>query len=1213
MKAATGDTNVRRSMIRISIGEAGKSPQLLTYNQAAITLGRLAQHDLCLTGKGVSGTHCRISREGDVYYIEDLGSTNGTYVNRQRVQGRIPIGPHDDVVLAIYRLRVLADNESGVSATPLSGPLPVQPLTTSADGPMLATPGPRRGGPTGYVPPPTGAMSMPPQGPSRPPTGAMPMASSAPSMPPSGPSMPPSGPSMPPSGPSMPPSGYPMGGAPGQPPLGPGAPAGQGLRGSSPGGAMPPLLGGRPPALGGSGPSLVGSGPSPADIAWGREWELIDKLATAWLASGKSSRELLRGDKLAHARKWLAQGRTKRPSPKALHRDFILAGARAKTARTLGGTVVGMLVLGGIGVGGYAYLKSIPDEDPVGPDEVAVTRDLGGGAGPNEPKRVDKSDAVASAALTTAATTLVEEQPVLAALLAAEAAVRLPREEAGIDAPTFAVLRQALQALPGRPLRDHKGAVERVALSPDGRWAITAGGGGSDVRLWDLDKPGVPSPSSLNGHPRGLTGMRVSKDGRWLEAADADGLAMRWNLLDPDPASTSVRLEDHRSPISALDMSADGRWLVTGDEGGMVKVWDLDQPLPGAYTLPKGHAGKVTGVATNDDGTRVVSSGEDMTARNWRLSAGRSKKLVVVPHEEVPVTAVALAPDDRWAITGGVDGVVRLWSPTTTIPTLHWELLPGHKGAVSLLDVTADSSAAVSVAQDNDLWVWDLQAKVVSASSVRLPGHTGRILQLALYSPPAGVPKGRHVPTSAFTASADGTARSWDLEQRKAGAFSRIFSGHKGGVRSVAVSGDGQWAITGGADRTARVWDWQSLPLGGEASQELPRVGSASKVGRAHTAEVLAVGVDSFGRRIMTGGADGTARVWDMRHPTRLVTLPFKDLHTDRVRAVAVSPNDKWAASGDNSGDFVIWDMQADRPVGRPLSGHTGEIGAVAFTPDGHRMVSVSTDRTARVWTLSDDLERDVVVLPHDDEVGQLSIAGDGRWLLTGTITSALLWDLRGGMAAPEAILKGHEDDIKVVALDARGRWAATGSADRKVILYDLKKSTSKPVAKLRRHEGPIGVLAFHPEGRWLASGSDDKSIRLWNLQSTHPDEGSMVLAGHDGGITDLEWSSDGRWLVSASNDGTLRLWDTRKDYVAMVEEPVVLDGHAQKVVRQVALVTGERGMTHVISVSYDGTVRLWPLEGADLVPLACTAAGRRLTEDEWNEHVGGKYAPACK
>lgn len=969
---------------------------------------------------------------------------------------------------------------------------------------------------------------------------------------------------------------------------------------------------GRSPTVSGIG---SGVGPSAAEIAWGREWELIDKLATAWLASGKSGSELLRGEKLAHARKWLAQGRGKRPPPKPLHRDFINAGASRKLLRTLGGLMVGALLIGGLAVGAWQLSK----DKPVPPDDdylASMGADLGGGG--VKPKVADRGDAKASAALVAKASALVTEDPVLAVLLAAEAVVRLPRDEASPDAPAFFVLREALRDLPGRPLRGHDGAVERVALSPTGRWAISAGTGGGDVHLWDLEKAGVLSPSALNGHPRGLTGMQVSQDGRWLVTADADGLAMRWNLLDPDPASTGVRLEDHRAPISALDMSADGRWLVSGDESGQVKIWDLEPALPSAFTLPVGHTGKVTGVATNNNGSRVVSSGEDMTARNWKVTAGRAGKPVVVPHEEVVVTSIALAPDDRWAVTGGADGQVRLWSPTTRVPTLRWALLPGHKGAVSLVEVSADSSMAVSVAQDNDLWIWDLQAKVPSASSVRLPGHSGRIIQLALYSPPAGVAAGRHVPTSAFTASADGTARSWDLDQRKSGAISRVFSGHAGGVRSVAASGDGLWAITGGADRVARVWDWQSLPTGDAPSEaDLPRVGSASQVGRGHTAAVVAVAVDPFGRRMITGSADNTARVWDMRHPTRLVSLPLEDLHTDRVRAVAVSPSDRWAVSGDNAGRLVIWDIQADRPPGITLTGHSGEIGAIAFTPDGKQVVSVSTDRTARVWTLSEtpgSADDEVKVLAHDDEVIQLAIGGEGRWLLTGTLTSALLWDLQGSLDAPQQTFKGHEDDLKVVAVDPRGRWAATGSADRKILLYDLERLDGRATAKLRQHEGAIAVLAFHPQGKWLASGSADKSIRLWDLKSAHPDEGSVALAGHGGGITDLEWSLDGRWLVSASNDGTIRVWDSRKKHSEMAEGVIVLEGHtANTVVPQVALVSGERGLAQVVSVGYDGTARLWPLESAELLQLACTAAGRRLTEDEWVELVGGKYDSACK
>src|SRR5690606_34322935 len=217
-------------------------------------------------------------------------------------------------------------------------------------------------------------------------------------------------------------------------------------------------------------------------------------------------------------------------------------------------------------------------------------------------------------------------------------------------------------------------------------------------------------------------------------------------------------------------------------------------------------------------------------------------------------------------------------------------------------------------------------------------------------------------------------------------------------------------------------------------------------------------------------------------------------------------------------------------------------------------------------------------------------------------------WDLDGPLDAATKELKGHEDDLKAVALGPRGRWAATGSNDQRILLYDLNKDTL--VAKLRQHQGAIQVLAFHPGAKWLASGSEDKSIRLWALTSAHPDEGSLALTGHGGGITDLEWGPKGRWLVSASNDGTIRLWDTRKPYAEMIEEAIVLEGHGN-VVPQLALVSNERGLSQVVSGGYDGTARLWPLEPSELVDLGCMAAGRSLTQDEWEAHVGGTYRPA--
>ena len=49
------------------------------------------------------------------------------------------------------------------------------------------------------------------------------------------------------------------------------------------------------------------------------------------------------------------------------------------------------------------------------------------------------------------------------------------------------------------------------------------------------------------------------------------------------------------------------------------------------------------------------------------------------------------------------------------------------------------------------------------------------------------------------------TARLWDL--RNPGSSPRILSGHTGTISSVALTPDGQWALTGSWDKTARLWD----------------------------------------------------------------------------------------------------------------------------------------------------------------------------------------------------------------------------------------------------------------------------------------------------------------------------------------------------------------------------------------------------------------------
>jgi pSer/pThr/pTyr-binding forkhead associated (FHA) protein len=65
----------------------------------SITLGRAATCDLALSDTYVSNVHARIFQKDGAWWLEDLGSTNGTYMNRAKVATPTPIGPGDEIRL----------------------------------------------------------------------------------------------------------------------------------------------------------------------------------------------------------------------------------------------------------------------------------------------------------------------------------------------------------------------------------------------------------------------------------------------------------------------------------------------------------------------------------------------------------------------------------------------------------------------------------------------------------------------------------------------------------------------------------------------------------------------------------------------------------------------------------------------------------------------------------------------------------------------------------------------------------------------------------------------------------------------------------------------------------------------------------------------------------------------------------------------------------
>lgn len=106
--------------VRVLFGEEEIMKVNLTKD--VYTVGRQEECDIHIDNLGISRTHARFIRDGDGYAVEDLGSSNGTFVNANQVQQRQALNEGDIVTIGKYELTysatAMAEAEGEQGAAP---------------------------------------------------------------------------------------------------------------------------------------------------------------------------------------------------------------------------------------------------------------------------------------------------------------------------------------------------------------------------------------------------------------------------------------------------------------------------------------------------------------------------------------------------------------------------------------------------------------------------------------------------------------------------------------------------------------------------------------------------------------------------------------------------------------------------------------------------------------------------------------------------------------------------------------------------------------------------------------------------------------------------------------------------------------------------------------------------------------------------------------
>jgi len=164
-----------------------------------------------------------------------------------------------------------------------------------------------------------------------------------------------------------------------------------------------------------------------------------------------------------------------------------------------------------------------------------------------------------------------------------------------------------------------------------------------------------------------------------------------------------------------------------------------------------------------------------------------------------------------------------------------------------------------------------------------------------------------------------------------------IYTGHLGGVTSVAFSPDGKLALTGSSDGTIRLWDAET------GNQVRAFIGVSDKI--------RSVAFSPTGDLALSGGDDKTVRLWDIDTGKEIKKLTG---HSGAVNCVSFSPDGGYAVSGSDDTTLRLWDIAKRSEIEvRILTGHQSRIESAAFSPDGKSLLSLSAEGNPRLWSIA--------------------------------------------------------------------------------------------------------------------------------------------------------------------------------------------------------------------------------------------------------------------
>lgn len=649
---------------------------------------------------------------------------------------------------------------------------------------------------------------------------------------------------------------------------------------------------------------------------------------------------------------------------------------------------------------------------------------------------------------------------------------------------------------------------------------------------------------------------------------------------DPLPPQSILRLGtlQRRAVGMKLAVSKDGKTLIGASGGGSIRIWDAEtgalrqtRELPGEATSP---------CVLSPEGSRLarVVFGPATQLEIWDVQTGRKERRLAIEDGGYMSLVAFSAEGRRVALMGyrlskgtgpaGTDVArdprLRAWDVATGKEIFAADMPKGVAGERLLFtpdgkrllisfNSALEGTHCWDIATGRRLWqnkelvyfvpVFTSDGKLLSTQqqprAVELA--TGRNADIAGLPPFAFDTRLTLAPDGRTLLLSNGEdVILWDMKERKK------LHALKGAGEEIVVTPDGKAAITNSG--ALQRWD---LATGKAVWPDTSE--------RGHLDAVSIVRFSADGKRLVSGGADGTVRLWDATtgQPLRVwhgheKRRPFPQRAQAGIKTLDISADGRRIVSAGTDECVQLWDADSDKEIRTiqlppPEKGEVDlRVFQVRISSDGRRILGyfgaqsgfgVVGQRRPKltfklaVWDAATGSVREMRPLPLGG--GNALLSPDGETLLVGNTpidlrTGKTLAELAGmgsfgraDFSRDGALIVGEAQ--KITRKDGRTNYTEQDG------FHVWETATGKTVARLKAKYW-IARKVFHPDNRFIAFDHPDGI----HLRAMHGGETVVhfpmtgLPRGRSGYTSALAFAPDGRRMATGHWDGTILLWDVR-------------------------------------------------------------------------------------